>query len=943
MSGSQKNRLSEGGRIDRSRPIEFRFNGRRFEGFAGDTLASALLANGVRLLARSFKYHRPRGVLAAGIEEPNALFSVDCGSGMVPATRATLTPRVEGLRADTQNCFPSQRFDVMRILDWTHWLWPAGFYNKTFIWPSWHVWEDLIRKVAGIGRVPEAGDAVRFRNANRHCDELVVGGGEAGIRAAIAAAEKGHDVVLVEQDAELGGRLLSRVLTDDQELESLRTRLSGFDNVQVMLCATAAGYYDHNVVTVHDRSVAWRSDNAVETFWTIRAGHVTLATGAIEQPLMFGKNDLPGIMLTSAIRDYATRYGVACGRSLVVITNNDLAYDDVIAIANAGISSITVVDTRAASSEAASSARKRDGVQVISGATPVTAGGGRSVSRLIYVDSLGRKQTLRCDLIGMSGGLNPTVHLYSQAGGKLQYDEEQRCFRPLECNQNLSVVGRANGEFSETPIPVAERVPAPYSSNRQWVDFHHDVTVADIELAVRENFVSVEHMKRYTAAGMAIDQGKTSNLNALSLLGRLSGREPGSVGTTTFRPQFMPVTVGAIAGSRSGELYAPTRYLPAHKVHESSGAIFDDYGGWLRPAWYGDADRESAIQAEVRKVRDEVGLLDASPLGKFEIYGPDASEFLDRIYVNTMSTLKPGKVRYGIMLHENGVVFDDGVVARIDEDRFLVNSTSANAAIVGSWFEEWLQCEWPDLEVVVVPVTSQWGVLTLAGQYARDVLGSLAGMADLATDTFPHMSFTAGTLADGTPYRLQRVSYSGEMSFELSVPAKQTARIANTLLQNGRQFGIGLFGVEALDHLRIEKGFLHVGADTDVVTNPVDIGFGSIVAKKKSDFVGARSLQRPCDRDPSRRQLVGFEMEHRDAGVLAGSHFYVQGTLRRSEGFVTSAANSEKLGRTIGLGLLERGFERIGETLHVYNEGYEAKVTITAPGHYDKSGERMNA
>ncbi len=943
MSRSQINRLAKGGRIDRSRPVEFQFNGRRFEGFAGDTLASALLANGVKLLARSFKYHRPRGVLAAGVDEPNALFSVDCGSGMVPVTAATLTPLVEGLRAETQNCYPSPEFDVMRVLDGTHWLWPAGFYNKTFIWPSWGVWEGFIRKIAGIGRVPDADDTVRFRNANRHCDELVVGGGEAGIRAAIAAAEKGHDVVLVEQDVELGGRLLSVAENEDQVLKGLRKSLAGFENVQVMLRATAAGYYDHNVVTVHDRSAAWRCDNPVETFWTIRAAHVTLAAGAIEQPLMFGQNDLPGVMLTNAIRDYATRYGVACGHNLVIVTNNDLAYDDVIAIVNAGISEVTVVDVRAGTSEAASQASEQYGVRVISGATLVRAGGRRSVRCLVYVDSAGRKQTLQCDLIGMSGGLNPTVHLYSQAGGKLRYDKQQRCFRPLDCHQNVNAVGRANGEFADAPVPVAERVPAAYSSSRQWVDFHHDVTVADIELAVRENFVSVEHMKRYTTTGMAIDQGKTSNLNALSLLGRLTGREPGAVGTTTFRPQFMPVTVGAIAGSRSGELFAPTRHLPAHELHESLGAIFDDYGGWRRPAWYGNTDREAAIQAEVGKVRNEVGLLDASPLGKFEIHGPDAGEFLDRMYVNRMSTLRPGKVRYGIMLHENGVVFDDGVVARIDEQRFLVNSTSANAVAVGARLEEWLQCEWRDLKVIVVPVTSQWGVLTLAGQHARDVLNSLDGIADLATETFPHMSFTAGNLTDGMPYRVQRVSYSGEMSFEFSVPANRTTDIAGTLLQNGRQFGIGLFGVEALDHLRIEKGFLHVGADTDVATNPVDIGFGPIVAKKKSDFVGARSLQRPGDRDPSRRQLVGFETDHQGTDVRAGSHFYVRGSGRRSEGFITSAVNSEILGRTVGLGLLERGFERIGETLHIYNEGREAKVTITKPGHYDKSGERMNA
>jgi sarcosine oxidase subunit alpha len=558
-----------------------------------------------------------------------------------------------------------------------------------------------------------------------------------------------------------------------------------------------------------------------------------------------------------------------------------------------------------------------------------------------FRDSNGAFATLSCDAIAMSGGLNPTVHLYSQAGGTLRYDDDLACFVPRECRQQVEVVGAANGEFASAhTYNIGARKLSPTKTNAQWVDFLHDITASDIELARRENYSSVEHLKRYTTVGMAVDQGKTSNLNALTLLGDLTGRQPGEVGTTTFRPMFAPVTMGAIAGIRRGDFYAPARLLPAHEWHAARGADFDDYGGWKRPAHYGK-DRDESIAREVLKVRESVGLFDGSPLGKIEVKGPDAAEFLNRIYVNTVLTLRQGKVRYGLMLDENGVLMDDGVFVRLADEHFLVYTTSAHADRIGAWLEEWHQCEWPDLDLVLSPATSQWAVLTVAGPKAREVLTSLPGMIDLSTDSFPHMSFARGVFEDGTQYRIQRVSFTGEQSYELSVPANRATEFFERVWQAGQPHDIGLFGAESQMVLRLEKGFLHVGVDTDGMTNPFDVGFGGIVANKNGDFIGARSLTRPEDKRNDRRQLVGFEL---DVGstVLAGAHIVTgSGAGRRSEGFVTSACDSPILGKTIGLGLLERGFDRRGEKIELYDDGQIVSARVVDSCFYDPDGERM--
>ena len=950
MTETQSHRLPAGGRIDRERPLTFRFNGRQYQGYAGDTLASALLANGVQVLGRSFKFHRPRGLMAAGVEEPNALLELGDRENTCPNNRATLVPLTDDLQARSQNGWPGLGFDLGRLLDFSHRLWPAGFYNKVFKWPGWHWYEGLIRRGAGLGRLPSGPDVQAYQQQNAHCDVLVVGTGPAGLEAALRAANRGQQVILIEQDFEAGGSLLFETgqidgVKADIYLADAIMQLQSFDNLRLMTSATVAGYYDHNVLTVHQHP-HWENS---ETFWKIRAGEVVLATGAIEQPLLFDHNDRPGIMLAAAVRQYLNRYAVAPGRQAIIACNNDDAWLTAFALDDAGVEVVAIIDRRGAPGEPMQAAARQRQIKVLLDSAVCAARGKRGIES-VHISSIdGKQQSMHCDLLAMSGGWNPTVHLFSQAGGKLRFDSQQGCFRPHSGPQGLRVVGAANGDFSlgdKFPQYRIEpiRLPRAGNSARQWVDFLHDVTVADIELAVRENYVSVEHLKRYTSIGMSVDQGKTSNLNALTLLAQLTGKTISEVGTTTFRPQFMPVTLGAIAGACGGKAYHPARLLPADRWHQEHGAKFDNYGGWRRPVCYPLAgeSHEQAIAREVRAVRNGVGLFDASPLGKIEVFGPDAGEFLNRMYVSNMLTLKPGTVRYGILLNENGVIIDDGVVARLSQEHYLVNTTSGGAERIASWLEEWHQCEWPELELLLSPVTTQWTVATVAGPKSRILLQQLDSDLDLSATGLPHMAVRCGTLL-GMPTRIQRVSYCGELSFEISLPANAAQSLWPVLLAAGKPLGICAYGIEALLVLRLEKGYLHVGVDTDGSTNPLDIGMRGIVARQPGQFVGKRSLARPNDQRPDRRQLVGLEALDPDACLVTGGHLIAAAGPGRSQGFVTSACHSPTLDRPIGLALLERGADRLGESVAVYDQGSTVPVRVVSPVFYDPDNERINA
>lgn len=986
MSAGQPFRLPDGGAIDRERPVAFSFNGRPYRGFDGDTLAAALLANGVRVVSRSFKYHRPRGIFSAGEEEPNALLAVRRGTPsaqLSPLVRTPLARLSPGLVAESQNCFPGVGFDLGRALDFTRVLWPAGFYNKTFKWPGWHWYEGVIRRTAGLGRLPEGEDPVTYHHHNAHCDVLVCGAGPAGLSAALAAARAGARVIIAEQDREAGGSLLADPTDIDgrparEWIERTLAELRGTSGVRVMLEATVSGYYDHNVLTVVDRSDAAQRETPVKRLWKVRADQVVIASGAIEQPLVFDHNDRPGIMLAGAIREYANRYAVVPGRRVALATNNDEAYRTAFLLDDRGVQVPAIMDTRRESGDEVREEARRRGINVHE-ASAITDTRGTKGLRSVAFRASGSDRRIDCDALAVSGGWNPTVHLYSQAGGTLRYDDSMGCFVPGECHQAVRTAGAASGGFDLRDVvlsgwqagagaaadagfasvgcqpPAAEadgpvygmpgpRLASAGDRSRQWIDLQHDVTAADIELAVRENFVSVEHMKRYTTVGMSVDQGKTSNLNALTLLAELTGKPVGEVGTTTFRPQYMPVPMGVFAGPLSGELYAPARLMPGHAWHERAGAVFDDYGGWKRPAWYAPngAGRDAAIGREVLAVRSKVGLFDGSPLGKIEVAGPDAAEFLNRVYVNNALTLVPGRVRYGLMLTENGIIMDDGVFACLGDGHYLVSTTAANGDRVAAWLDEWHQCEWPDLELVIAPVTTQWAVLTLAGPNARALLSELECDIDLSGDAMPHMSIRTGTV-EGWPARIQRVSFSGEASYEVGIPADRADSLLEKLAAKGDAHGLVPTGIEAVLVLRMEKGYLHVGADTDGTTNPIDVGFGRVVGRKQGDYVGRRSLERPHDLDGDRRRLVGIEPVDGCTAFPAGAHIVAMTNgVRRSQGFVTSACVSPTLGKPIGLAMLERGNERKGELAHLFDRGRLNCVRIVDPVFYDPEGERLH-
>ncbi len=987
MSEAQSLRLESGGRIDREKPLTFTFNGSQYGGFTGDTLASALLANGVRVVGRSFKYHRPRGVLAAGAEECNALVTVGRGALEEPNIRATLQPLYDGLEARSQNCWPGVNFDIGRSLDYLHFLWPAGFYNKTFIWPGWSWYEGFIRRMSGLGKLPPADDPDQYIHHNVHCDVLIVGGGPAGLSAALAASDHALRVIVIEQDTLLGGSLLWSEASIDGEqgsvwLENTVRVLRQRDNVTLLTNTTATACFDHRMVIagemLSDRRVTGEDEGPRQRLWKVHAKEIVLATGAIEQPLIFANNDRPGIMLASAVQQYINRYAVAPGMRIVIATNNDSAYNVAGALMNAGVDVVAMIDSRQNLTGESARVMRDHGMTVFQNAIPLDCRGDKGVHSVAVAkrDNLETITTLQCDCVAMAGGWQPTVHLFTQARGRLRYDSSLGAFLPDVIPPHVHVAGmvagamtldsaleqgwnagvKSGGSQSKNGRPQArsggdgalriERDRSEGRSDRQWIDFQYDVTLQDIDIAVTENYTSVEHMKRYTTSGMSIDQGKTANVNALLALAERTGRAPGEVGTTTFRPFYLPVTLGALAGRNRGEFYAPVQRSPLVGCHEQLNAQFDDYGTWRRPRVYlrNGENEQQAIAREAVAARTSVVLFDGSPLGKFEVYGPDAAEFLNRVYINNVTSLKTGRARYGLMLNENGIIIDDGIFARLAEDHYLAHTTSGGANRIHAWMEALLQGDWPDLDVLLTPVTSQWANVAVSGPRSRDLLEQLSIGIDFSAKGVPHMAIATGTI-DNLPVRALRASFTGELCYELNVPADRGAALWNTLLQLGEDLQVMPIGIEALTVLRTEKGYLHVGSDTDGCTTPRDIGWGHVADGKQGGFLGKRSLSRPFNVSDGRLEFVGLTPAQ-DGGVLAaGSHVIDaghSGAPAPTQGYVTSACYSPNLQRYVGLGLVQNGAKRLGETVNMYDDGKVNAAVISVPAAWDPKGERLH-
>jgi sarcosine oxidase, subunit alpha len=982
MTGS---RLPEGGRIDRAQPVDFTFNGRGYRGFAGDTLASALLANGITLVARSWKYHRPRGVFSSGVEEPNAIVQLESGAWAVPNARATEVALYEGLAARSVNCWPDPGNDLMGVAQLFARFMPAGFYYKTFMWPRtfWMKYEHLIRRASGLGEAPPLADPSTYNKTNAYCDVLVAGAGPAGISAAMAAGRAGARVILADEQAEMGGSLLALAAGASPAIdgrpaaawrEAALAELAAMPNVRLLPRSTVFGYHDCNYLTIcerlHDHLPIPQRFGQRERIWRVRAKEVVLATGAQERPLVFGNNDRPGIMLASAASAYANRYGVRLASRAVVFTNNDAGYRSALDLARSGVVVAAVVDSRApvtAAAQAVAPARagppsfRAAGIEVIEGSVVVDTRGRKRVSAVEVMAfdgerASGSPRLIECDLVAVSGGFSPVVHLHAQSGGRPRWDEARACFVPGASVQAERSVGGCNGAFDlaasiaeghaggleaarrtgfesagslppsvegdggpERPLEPLWLVPAPPGrSPKQFVDLQNDVSAADIALAAREGYRSIEHVKRYTALGFGTDQGKLGNVNGMAILARSLGQSIAATGTTTFRPNYTPVTFGALAGRDLGELFDPVRTTALHEWHVEQGAPFENVGQWKRP-WYFPRPGESmhdAVKRECLAARNAVAVMDASTLGKIDIQGPDAAKFLDLVYTNGWSKLAVGRCRYGLMLDENGMVMDDGVTTRLAENRYLMTTTTGGAARVMAWLERWLQTEWPQFKVYLTSVTDQWATAAVVGPKSREVMRALCADIDFSEAAFPFMSYREGTVA-GVAARVMRISFSGELAYEVNVPANLALGVWQALIREGAPHGITPYGTETMHVLRAENGYVIVGQDTDGSVTPLDLGMDWIVSKDK-DFIGRRSLARPDTARTDRKQLVGLLSEDPNAVLPEGAQLVVDPGVTPPVpmlGHVTSSYMSAALGRSIALALVKDGRRRMGEVL----------------------------
>ena len=995
----QTHRTGRGGRIDRSAPLEFTFDGARYTGYRGDTLASALLANGVRVVGRSFKYHRRRGVVGAGAEEPNALVRVGEGARAEPNLKATQVELFDGLVACSQNHWPSLRFDVGALSNFASKLLPAGFYYKTFMWPGswWEFYEHFIRKAAGLGRAPAEPDPDHYDRRYAFCDVLVVGAGPSGLMAALTAARSGARVIVTDDAPALGGSLTASTAAIDgadpmEFVSRASAELASLANIRILTRTTSFGYYDDNMIVALER----RADHvpsppahcARQRVWWIRAKEVVLATGAIERPPAFEDNDLPGVMLASAARTYARQFGVRLGERAVVFTNNDSAYEAIEPLLDTGTHIVAVVDARAdGPGENALGVVRRHEIELIAGSVVMRAIGRGGVDgveiRWLSLDGSAvgdDSRRMPCDLVCVSGGWSPTVHLFSQSQGRLQFDAERAAFVPGDSVQRERSAGAARGLLrlseclsdgiaagadavraadlevgtepdcpavqeweNDVPLRPLWSVPLPHwRHGKRFVDFQNDVTVSDIVLAAREGYSSVEHLKRYTTLGMGTDQGRTSNVNGLAVLAATLGTDIPGVGTTTFRPPYSPVALGAVAGREVGAEQTPIRRTPMHDWHAEHGATFVTVGPWMRAQYYrrrGESMMD-AINREALHVRRSVGMVDVSTLGKIEVRGRDAGEFLHRVYINRIRNLRVGRCRYAFMLREDGYVLDDGTVNRFREDEYYLTTGTGHAAVVMTHLERYAQTVWPELDVHLTSVTDQWAGAAVAGPHARDLLAAACDGADVSNEALPFMGCMEATVA-GAPVRIIRMTFSGERAYEVHCPADYGVHVWEALLAAGEPVGVEPYGTEALSVLRIEKGHV-VPNELDGRTIPADFGFDRM--EKDEDFIGRRSLERFRKSECKRKTFVGLVSEN-GKPVPRGGQLVWNPTAPRPMpmyGHVTSNCYSPTLERYIGLALMDDAEDWKGRSLHVASPLTSSVVPVRITDHVfiDPGNER---
>jgi methylglutamate dehydrogenase subunit C len=972
-------RLDKGGRIDRNKPVNFTYDGKPLGGFAGDTLASALLANGKTLTSRSFKYHRPRGIVSAGVEEPNGLFTIGKNEPNIPATTVDLT---DGLVAQSQNAWPSPDFDFMAVNSLLSPLFQSGFYYKTFMGPfkkSWMFYEPFIRRAAGLGKGSYEKDSDRYDTTHEFCDVLVVGSGPAGLAAALTAGRSGARVVLVEQDSEFGGQLLSERTAD---LEAWRkaqlAELSSLSNVKIRARTTAQGLYDDNFVVLlqrHEESDAAKGKPR-QTLISLRAKSIIFATGALERPLVFSNNDRPGVMLASAVRTYLNRFAVAPLKRAVIVTNNDTAYLTAFDLAEAGIA-VTMADHRKVIPSDLLSKAAMLGMAMFPGTGIADVEGAKQVSRVQLAGA--HSASIECDVLAMSGGWSPAVHLTSHGGIKPAYDEKIAAFVPggfapthfgagavmgrfgtqAAIKDGNDMGAKAVADFGKTPKPVAPPegkdrayhilpvwLPAVAGKGKAFVDVQSDVTVKDIKTAHQEGYVSVEHLKRYTTLGMGTDQGKTSNINAIAIMAGLRDVPIMQAGTTTFRPPYTGLAVGAIAGRTIGHHFRPYRLSPLHDTNKASGATFIEAGLWMRAwyyAWAGNSP-ETAYIREMELVRKGVGLADVSTLGKIDVQGSDAAEFLNRVYVNGFAKLPVGKARYGVMLNDDGVVLDDGTTTRISDTQFYLTTTTAQAGEVMSWLEYLLQVHWTDLKVHVTSLTDEWAGMAVSGPKSREALQLAFPDADVTTENLPYMGCLEVNL-DGVPIRLLRLSFSGELAYEVHCPADYAHALWEHFLKVAAPLGIKPYGLEALASLRIEKGHV-AGLELDHRNTLDDLGLGKMAGKEKA-YVGKELRLRENLQAPERWSLVGIELMEADKKLRGGSIlFSAEDEIKgHGRGYITSVTWSTELNKFIALGLYQGGLKHEGEDIicafPLKNE--QVKARIVSPHFIDREGARLNA